>query len=88
MLGLEIAQVLGDERHKALYIRLAKERDGDVLLRTAKSIAERKDVKNKGAYFMRAIAGKAAKPKKSMYDSPMSFKRALGAAKKKKNGTS
>jgi hypothetical protein len=40
LLGLEIAQILGDEKHKALYIKLAK---------------ERKNVKNKGAYFMRVI---------------------------------
>ena len=83
MLGLEIARALGDERHKALYINLARERNGDALLRVAKSVAERKDVKNKGAYFMRTIAENAPKPKKSMYDSPGSFGRALNAAKKK-----
>lgn len=57
LLGLEIAQALGDEKHKALYIKLAKERNGETLLRLAKDIAERRNVKNKGAYFMRIISG-------------------------------
>jgi len=50
--GLEIAVLLGDERHKALYIKLAKERDTGMLRRLAASIAEQPNVKNKGALFM------------------------------------
>lgn len=52
LLGLAIAETLKDERHKSLYIKLAKERSGERLLRLAKEVAERKGVKNKGAYFM------------------------------------
>lgn len=52
LIGLEIAQILGDEKHKSLYIKLAKERSAEKLLRLAKEIAERKNVENKGAYFM------------------------------------
>jgi hypothetical protein len=52
LLGLEISQILRDEKHKSLYIKLAKEKNGDRLLRLAKDIAERKNVKNRGAYFM------------------------------------
>ena len=52
LFGLEVAQVLGDEKHKSLYIKLAKEGDGEQMLRLAKEVAERKNVKNKGAYFM------------------------------------
>jgi len=52
LIGLEIAQILGDEAHKSLYIKLAKEMDGDRLLRLAKEVADRKNVTNKGAYFM------------------------------------
>jgi hypothetical protein len=55
LLGLEIAQILGDEKHKALYIKLAKEGNAERLLGVAKDVAERKNVKNKGAYFMRVI---------------------------------
>jgi hypothetical protein len=55
MTGLEIAQILNDEKHKALYIKLAKEMNGERLLRLAKDVAERKNVKNKGAYFMRLL---------------------------------
>lgn len=51
LVGLEIAKILGDEAHKALYIKLVKER-GECLLELAKQIAEKKNVKNKGAYFM------------------------------------
>ncbi len=52
LIGLEISQLLSDEKHKALYIKLAKERNGDRLIGIAKDIAERKNIKNKGAYFM------------------------------------
>jgi len=58
LLGLEIADVLRDRAHKALYIRLAKERKGRDLLRIAKEIAEKHNVKNRGAYFMRVISQK------------------------------
>lgn len=52
LLGLEIAQVLRDERHKSLYIKLAKEGNPDRLLRLAKDVADRKGIKSRGAYFM------------------------------------
>jgi hypothetical protein len=53
MIGLMIAEALEDREHKALYIKLAKNEDSDKLLKLAKSVAEKKDVRNKGAYFMR-----------------------------------
>lgn len=56
LMGLEIAQILQDEKHKSLYIKLAKEHGGDRLMRIAKDVAERKNVKNKGAYFMRVLS--------------------------------
>jgi len=52
LFGLEISQVLHDEKHKSLYIKLAKEKDGERLLRLAKDVADRKNIKNPGAYFM------------------------------------
>ncbi len=55
LIGLEISQILHDEKHKALYIKLAKEDNGDRLLGLAKDIAERVNVKNKGAYFMSVL---------------------------------
>lgn len=58
LIGLEIAEILGDARHKALYIKLAKERDAGELLRIAKDVAERPHVKNRGAYFMRLLSPK------------------------------
>ena len=59
--GLQIAEILNDAPHKALYIKLAKERDGGELMQLAKSIAEKDDVRNKGAYFMTVLS---QKPKK------------------------
>ena len=53
LVGLLIAEILEDDKHKSLYIKLAKENDSDKLLRLAKSVAERKNVENKGAYFMK-----------------------------------
>ena len=54
--GLDIAEILGDDKHKALYIKLAKEYDNGALLRLAKDVAERGGVKNKGAYFMKLFS--------------------------------
>lgn len=53
--GLLIAQLLNDEKHKSLYIKLAKKHNSDDLLRIAKDVSERKKVKNKGGYFMRVL---------------------------------
>ena len=58
LIGLEISQILGDEAHKSLYIKLAKEGNPDRLLRIAKEVAERKNVAKKGAYFMSLIKKK------------------------------
>ncbi len=55
MTGLMLAEILEDRGHKALYIKLAKEHDEQELLSLAKSVAEKKGVKNKGAYFMRLL---------------------------------
>lgn len=55
LVGLEIADVLEDQKHKALYIKLAKKYNPEKLLQLAKSVAERKNIKNKGAYFMALI---------------------------------
>lgn len=53
LLGLEIAEILEDEKHKALYIKLAKNGNPGALKRLAQEIKERKGIKNKGAYFMK-----------------------------------
>lgn len=53
LVGLLIAEILGDEEHKSLYMKLARDGDIDKLLKLAKSVAERKNVENKGAYFMK-----------------------------------
>lgn len=58
LIGLEISRVLEDEKHKALYIKLAKEHSEDELLKLAKDIAEKRDIKNKGAYFMTLLKQK------------------------------
>ncbi|MBZ1348808.1 MAG: hypothetical protein KY053_01045 [Candidatus Liptonbacteria bacterium] len=53
LIGLLLAQLLDDEKHKSLYIKMAKKDDETKLLELAKSISEMKLVKNKGAYFMK-----------------------------------
>ena len=55
--GLSLAELLEDDRHKSLYIKLAKKHDNDYLLRLAKNIAERGNITNKGAYFMKVFFG-------------------------------
>ncbi len=53
--GLLIAQLLNDEKHKSLYIKLAKKHGSDDLLRIAKDVSERKKIQNKGGYFMTVL---------------------------------
>ncbi len=53
--GLALAEILEDQEHKALYMRMAKIYDGNELVRIAKDLAERKNVDNKGAYFMTLV---------------------------------
>lgn len=55
LVGLEIAEYLKDEKHKSLYIKLAKENNPERLLATAKEISQNKNIKNKGAYFMKIL---------------------------------
>lgn len=63
LVGLQIAEILNDNRHKALYIKLAKEKDQDKLIGLARSVAERKNIKNLGAYFMRIITSDETRSK-------------------------
>lgn len=51
--GLHLADLLEDREHKSLYIGLAKKHDNQKLINLAADIAQRKDVANKGAYFMK-----------------------------------
>lgn len=53
--GLEIANILEDWQHKSLYIKIAKEHGESKMLQLAKSVAEKRDVRNKGAYFMQIL---------------------------------
>lgn len=58
MIGLLLAELLRDERHKALYIKLAKTHSEHKLMELAKRVAETDGVKNKGAYFMHILYAK------------------------------
>lgn len=53
--GLALAEILEDPEHKALYMRMAKTYASNELIRIAKDLAERKNVENKGAYFMTLV---------------------------------
>lgn len=54
-IGLEVAQLLGDLSHKALYIKLAKIHGKDKILPLARDVADRRNIRNKGAYFMKVL---------------------------------
>ena len=60
LVGLEIATILEDQKHKSLYIKLAKEHGSERMRQLAKEIADRRGVKNKGAYFMKMLSMKKA----------------------------
>lgn len=53
--GLNLAEILEDPEHKSLYMKLSKTYDNGELIRMAKDLAERKNVENKGAYFMKLL---------------------------------
>ncbi len=55
LMGLEVAKILSDEAHKGLYIKLTKKFGKDKILGLAKQVADNKNVKKKGAYFMRML---------------------------------
>lgn len=55
LVGAEVAELLCDHKHTALYIKFAKDLGKDRVLSLAKDIAARPSVKNRGAYFMKAI---------------------------------
>ncbi len=62
-IGLQLAEILHDSKHKALYIKLAKQYDESTLLSLAKDTAERKGIANKGAYFMKVLHERHPLPK-------------------------
>lgn len=62
--GLELAELLDDEKHKSLYMKLAKDYDSQVLLELAKDVAIRKNIEKKGAYFMKLLANVKKKKKR------------------------
>lgn len=53
LIGLILANLLNDRKHKSLYIKLAKEYNEQELLTVAKLINTNKKIKNKAAYFMK-----------------------------------
>ena len=54
-IGLEVATILRDLKHKSLYIKLAKEMGAERILRLAKDVADRRNVKNPAGYFMTLV---------------------------------
>ncbi|MDD5430770.1 MAG: hypothetical protein PHP03_00900 [Candidatus Pacebacteria bacterium] len=53
--GLMLAEILNDNSHKALYIKLSKIHNSQFLIGLARKIAEKKDIRNRGAYFMKVL---------------------------------
>lgn len=50
--GVELAEALGDTKHKALYIKLAKETPRGLLEAAKSFVIDAENAKNKGALFM------------------------------------
>lgn len=55
MIGLMLADILEDNEHKSLYIKISKEVNNQKLMEIAKKVAEKKDIERKGAYFMKIL---------------------------------
>ena len=62
LIGLLISQILTDEKHKSLYIKLAQKIDNQLLMGIAKDVADRR-IDRPGAYFMKVLKGKGLLPK-------------------------
>ncbi|MFH1193091.1 MAG: hypothetical protein V1656_02120 [Candidatus Jorgensenbacteria bacterium] len=60
--GLSLTELLHDRSHKIIYLGLARKYDNDWLLRLAKDVLSRENVKNHGAYFMHLFQQSAKKP--------------------------
>jgi hypothetical protein len=60
--GAELAVMLDDVKHTALYIKLAMQFNETRLRGIAKNIAENKEIRNKGAYFMSVLYSEPGKP--------------------------
>jgi len=60
--GLTLTELLHDRNHKTIYLGLARKYDNGWLLRLAKDVLSRENVKNHGAYFMRLFQQSAKKP--------------------------
>lgn len=58
MVGLMLAELLEDEKHKGLYIKLAKTHNAQKLISLAKSISTNRNIERKGAYFMKLFYSK------------------------------
>ena len=65
LIGLEIANLLDDQKHIGIYMKLCKDKNPETLLAIAKDVAERKTIGNKGGYFMKVLQSKFPKPQKS-----------------------
>jgi hypothetical protein len=84
MIGLMVADTLEDQGHKALYIKMARDENGEKMLYMAKSIAENPKIENKGAYFMKLWRLENSPRSKSPIWNGVS-KSGNGATKKKKS---
>ncbi len=82
LIGLQIAETLGDREHKSLYIRLAKNGNTAKLLWLAADVADRRGVKNRGAYFMALLKGSDAFKTKTPKKKEKTKKRNLAKAKR------
>lgn len=52
VVGTDVADMLNDRKHIALYIKIAKKIDAQTLLQVATTVVQTNGVKNQGAYFM------------------------------------
>ncbi len=85
LIGLILANILNDKKHKSLYIKLAKEYNEQELLTTAKTIAENKKIKNKAAYFMKIWKFTPSKTKnKKNFSEKKQLRLTLRSSRKKK----
>lgn len=62
--GLILADLLDDQEHKSLYMKLSKLYNNQELIGLARNLSERRNIKNKGAYFMKILKSLDLSPKK------------------------
>ena len=85
--GLKMGRDLDDNKHKALYMKLAKEGNQAKLQWLVADIASRRGIKKKGAYFMKVLFSTEKQAREWLSRGKKTKRAGKAAAKKRRKQT-